>query len=88
MQDWISGPTGAKAIIFDLDGGIVSSGYKEYTCYYPKPAWVEQDADELIQAVFEASKQAIAAARINPKDIIEYRCASTQRACSIFVDQQ
>ncbi len=40
------GTTGTKTIIFNLEGQIVGSGYKEYKCYYPKLNWVEQDVDE------------------------------------------
>jgi xylulokinase len=38
------GTTGAKTVVFDPAGVAVASGYREYTCTYPKPNWVEQDA--------------------------------------------
>ena len=44
------GTTGAKTIIFDLEGGKLASAYREYPCHYPKPNWVEQDADLLVSA--------------------------------------
>lgn len=80
------GTTGTKTIIFDLNGQIVGSGYKEYTCYYPKPNWVEQDTDELIQAVFDTNRQALADAKIHPSEILSI-AASSQRACCVFVDR-
>jgi len=42
------GTSGAKAMIFDLSGGSLASAYREYGSTYPRPNWVEQDADLLI----------------------------------------
>jgi len=81
------GTTGAKTIIFDLQGNPVASGYNEYPCCYPRPTWVEQDAAMLIDAAFETSRMAILKSSINPKDILAIG-ASTQRACGIMVDKQ
>lgn len=80
------GTTGAKTILFDLAGNVVSSAYREYKCYYPKPTWVEQDADELVTATFETSREAIVKAGINPEDILAVG-ASCQRACAIMIDK-
>lgn len=80
------GTTGARTNIFDLNGQIVGSGYKEYTCFYPKPNWVEQDPQELIQAVFETNRQALANAGIHPCEVMSI-AASTQRGCCVFVDR-
>ena len=64
------GTTGAKTIIFNMNGEPVGSGYREYGCYYPHPTWVEQDVDEMTVALFETCKDAIADAKINPNDIL------------------
>ncbi|HHY43056.1 MAG TPA: carbohydrate kinase [Thermoanaerobacterales bacterium] len=64
------GTTGCKTCIFDLEGNLIGSDYREYPCYYPKPGWVEQLAEELTPALFESCKAAIAKAGIDPKDII------------------
>ena len=80
------GTTGAKTGIFDLDGKLISSGYVEYTCSYPKPNWVEQDAKELAEAALESASQAISKSGIDPKNIASVS-ASTQRTCSIFIDK-
>lgn len=78
------GTTGTKTIIFDLNGSIVGSGYKEYACIYPKPNWVEQDTETLINAVFETNRMAIKDGGIDPADIVSV-AASSQRGCCIFV---
>lgn len=41
------GTTGSKVLIFDHDGAIRSWAYSEFTQYYPKPGWVEHDAEEI-----------------------------------------
>lgn len=79
------GTTGTKTIIFNLKGEIVGSGYKEYPCYYPKPNWVEQDVNEIIDALFETNRQALKSSGINPSEIASI-AASTQRGCCVFVD--
>ena len=31
------GTTGCKTCIFEFDGTLVGSDYREYPCYYPNP---------------------------------------------------
>lgn len=80
------GTTGAKAIIFDLQGAVLGSGYREYPCTYPKPGWVEQDAPLIVAQMMEAAQEAIAKAGVNPKEIAAVSF-SAQRCCTILLDQ-
>jgi xylulokinase len=80
------GTTGAKTIIFNLRGEIVGNGYVEYNCIYPKPNWVEQDVDTLINAVYTTNRQALKASGIDAGEVASI-AASTQRACCVFVDR-
>ncbi len=41
------GTTGSRAFLFDYRGRVVASDYKEFPQYFPKPGWVEHDADEI-----------------------------------------
>ena len=41
------GTTSCRAILFAHDGTIVATAQKEFTQYYPQPAWVEHDATEI-----------------------------------------
>ncbi|GAG58502.1 unnamed protein product [marine sediment metagenome] len=77
------GTTGSKTGIFDLNGNLISSGYREYSCSYPKPNWVEQDAKLIVGSAIESAKEAISKSNINPRDIASVS-VSTQRTCSIF----
>jgi glycerol kinase len=41
------GTTSSRAILFDKQGNIVHTAQKEFTQYFPKPGWVEHDAQEI-----------------------------------------
>jgi glycerol kinase len=41
------GTTSCRAILFDHGGSLVATAQKEFTQYYPQPAWVEHDANEI-----------------------------------------
>ncbi|MBC8491641.1 MAG: glycerol kinase GlpK [Candidatus Marinimicrobia bacterium] len=47
------GTTGTKSILFDQNGKIVKSAYREFTQFYPKPGWVEHDPLEIWQTVVD-----------------------------------
>lgn len=64
------GTTGCKTCVFDFDGNLIGSDYREYPCYYPKPGWVEQTAEDITPALYESCKAAIANSGVNPKEIV------------------
>lgn len=63
------GTTGSRAFIFNSDGKAVASAYKEFKQYFPKPGWVEHDAEEIWQSCVAVIKQVIRNARISPRQI-------------------
>ena len=82
------GTTGSKGAVFSLSGEMLSSAYREYPCTYPRPGWVEQDADLLVRSAMEALKQAVEnASGINASDIVSLS-VSAQRCCGIFLDEK
>jgi len=80
------GTTGAKTMIFDFAGKVLGSAYREYTCSYPKPNWVEQDVEQVLGKTFETCKESIQKAGIMPEEIAAISL-STQRTTSIFLDE-
>lgn len=51
------GTTSSRAILFNQKGSIVHTAQKEFKQYFPKPGWVEHDANEIwlsIQGVIAA----------------------------------
>nr|WP_316655333.1 glycerol kinase GlpK [uncultured Gellertiella sp.] len=63
------GTTSSRAILFDREMQVVSSGQKEFTQIYPKSGWVEHDPEEIWQTVLWAVREAIAKAGISATDI-------------------
>ena len=47
------GTTSTRAIVFDHDTNIVGVAQKEFTQIYPKPGWVEHNANEIWTSVLE-----------------------------------
>jgi xylulokinase len=45
------GTTGSKAVVFDLDGKILASSYREYNLISPKPGWLELSPADVLAAV-------------------------------------
>jgi xylulokinase len=80
------GTTGAKTSIFNFEGVVVGSGYREYTCSYPKPNWVEQDPLLLVDSVMAATKEALQSSSIDPAEIASIGL-SAQRCSAVFIDE-
>ncbi len=90
MSDYLVGidvgTTGAKAMVMDAKGNVISSGYREYPCIYPRQDWVEQDAEMLIQQTFGACKDAIGNGKIDNSRIGGVGF-SVQRATFLLIDK-
>jgi glycerol kinase len=46
-----AGTTGVRSLAVDHDGEVVASSYREFTQHFPRPGWVEHDAEEIWSAV-------------------------------------
>ena len=64
-----SGTTSNRCILFDESGEICSVAQKEFTQIFPKPGWVEHDAQEIFTTQLEVARQAIAAVGATAADI-------------------
>ena len=42
-----AGTTSNRCILFNEKGEMCSAAQREFTQYFPKPGWVEHDADEI-----------------------------------------
>lgn len=65
-----AGTTGCKTCIFDFDGNLIGSDYREYPCYYPAPGYVEQKSEDLLPSLFACCKQAILNSGVDKKEIV------------------
>ena len=51
------GTASTKVIAFDLTGGEVASASRPYPLLTPQPGWVEQDAEQVWQALLDALRE-------------------------------
>lgn len=63
------GTTSSRAIIFDQEGNIVAVAQKEFKQIFPKPGWVEHDANEIWSTQLGVAAEAITKAGLTVKDI-------------------
>ena len=63
------GTTSSRAIVFDRNGLPVAVSQKDLTQIYPKPAWVEHDAEEIWSTQVGVAHEAITKAGIESADI-------------------
>lgn len=63
------GTTSSRAILFDADGNICGGAQRELTQYYPRPGWVEHDAEEIWETQLSVARQVITAAGLSPSAI-------------------
>ncbi len=63
------GTTGSTALVIHQDGSVLGRGYREFTQHYPRPGWVEHDAEEIFRVTLEAAREALAVARERPLGI-------------------
>ena len=63
------GTTSTRFIVFDRSGRIVSIAQKEHEQIYPKPGWVEHDAEEIWQRTQEVIGEAMQKRSLRPADL-------------------
>ena len=63
------GTTSSRAIVFDHAGSVVTSAQQEFRQIFPKPGWVEHDANEIWATQLQTAKEAIAKGRLSAADI-------------------
>jgi len=81
------GTTGSRAFIFDSKAKVVASAYREFKQYYPKPGWVEHDADEIWQSCVKVIRGAIRKAKISSRQISAIGITN-QRETTIIWDRK
>ena len=59
------GTTGSTALVFDGEGRIAGRGYAEFTQHFPRPGWVEHDAEEIWAVTRSVAARALAGAGID-----------------------
>ncbi|EEF62012.1 glycerol kinase GlpK [Pedosphaera parvula] len=81
------GTTSSRAIIFDHGGSIKSIAQQEFKQFYPKPGWVEHDANEIWATQAGVVAEALASAGLSGKDIAGIGITN-QRETTIVWDKE
>jgi glycerol kinase len=63
------GTTSTRAILFNKKGEIVHSAQKEFTQYFPKPGWVEHNANEIWGSVLAVIAGVLTESGVRPEQI-------------------
>ncbi|MGE5282403.1 MAG: glycerol kinase GlpK [Chloroflexota bacterium] len=63
------GTTGTTCLVFDGEGRIVGRAYSEFEQHFPRPGWVEHDADEIWETTRRVAAEAVADAGIEGREL-------------------
>ncbi|MYL56979.1 glycerol kinase GlpK [Virgibacillus halodenitrificans] len=81
------GTTSSRAIIFNHKGEIVETGQKEFEQFFPKPGWVEHDANEIWTSILSCISEALRKSDVNPEQIAGIGITN-QRETTVVWDKQ
>ncbi len=81
------GTTSSRSIVFDLHGQIISVEQQEFEQIFPKPGWVEHDAEEIWASQLATAKAALNKADTTANDIAAIGITN-QRETTVVWDRQ
>lgn len=81
------GTTSSRAILFDKSGAIIGVAQKEFTQHYPKPGWVEHDAEEIWETQLEVLRAVLLQNHVKPEQIAGIGITN-QRETAVVWDKQ
>ena len=58
------GTTGTTCLVFDREGAVAGRAYSEFEQHFPRPGWVEHDANEIWEVTRRVAAEALAAAGV------------------------
>jgi glycerol kinase len=81
------GTTGSTALVVDADGRVRGRGYAEVEQHYPRPGWVEHDAEQIWATVGASAAEALTAARVTPAEVAAVGITN-QRETTVMWDRR
>lgn len=81
------GTTSSRAILFNKKGEIAHTAQKEFTQHFPKPGWVEHNANEIWGSVLSVIASALSESGIKPEQI-EGIGITNQRETTVVWDKE
>ena len=80
------GTTSTRFMIFDHQGKVVSIDQKEHEQIYPRPGWVEHNANEIWERCQEVIRGALSKASLSPSDLAAVG-VTNQRETTVIWDR-
>jgi glycerol kinase len=81
------GTTSSRAILFNKQGEIVFVAQKEFTQHFPKPGWVEHNANEIWGSVLSVITKLLSESGIKPEQIAGIGITN-QRETTVIWDKE
>jgi glycerol kinase len=80
------GTTSSRSLLFDAAGRVVAQAQREFTQFFPRPGWVEHDANEIWRTQRDTMVECLAAARARPADVLAVGITN-QRETTVLWDR-
>lgn len=80
------GTTSSRAILFNKKGEIVETAQQEFEQFFPKPGWVEHDANEIFNSVLSCIAEVLRKSNAEPSEVAGIGI-SNQRETTVVWDK-
>jgi glycerol kinase len=81
------GTTSSRAILFNRKGEIIHTSQKEFTQHFPKPGWVEHNANEIWGSILSVIATVLSESNVKPEQI-EGIGITNQRETTVVWDKE
>lgn len=81
------GTSSTKAVLFDVEGSIISHATEFYPLYNPHPNWAEQDPEDYWKAIVKTTREVMEKSEISPEQVLGI-AYTTQAMGIIPVDKE
>ncbi|WP_174733040.1 glycerol kinase GlpK [Mesobacillus harenae] len=81
------GTTSSRAILFNNDGNIVHTSQKEFNQHFPKPGWVEHNANEIWGSILSVIATVLSESGVKPGQIAGIGITN-QRETTVIWDKE
>jgi glycerol kinase len=78
------GTTGTTCIVFDERAEPVGRAYREFTQHFPRPGWVEHDANEIWEVTQAVAGEALADAEVRPGELVAVGIANQRETVCVW----
>jgi glycerol kinase len=78
------GTTTSRSILFDRQGRMVAVAQREFAQHFPRPGWVEHDAEEIWASQVATIAEVLARADASPRDVVAVGIANQRETTLLW----